>query len=150
MKKRFFLFGFLFFSLSQSCTTTVTRNDPEAAKKEVAKAEADFAAMAAEKGIAEAFVAFADSGAVIKRKDDSLIFGKEGIRKFYSGDFYKQASVTWSPDFVEVSSSGDLAYTYGKYTWKSADTSGHPQEFKGIFHTVWKKQKDGTWKYVWD
>lgn len=136
--------------IMQSCTTTVTRTDPDSARKEVARAEADFARMAAEKGIAEAFATFADSNAVIKRKNDSLIVGKAGIRNFYSNDFYKAASVSWSPDFIEVSSSGDLAYTYGTYTWKSTDTSGHPIELKGIFHTVWKKQADGTWKYVWD
>ena len=23
-------------------------------------------------------------------------------------------------------------------------------EYKGIFHTVWKRQSDNSWKYVWD
>ena len=106
--------------------------------------------MAAEKGIAEAFWFFADSNAVIKRQNDTLIHGKENIRKFYSADFYTKASVKWSPDFVEVSSGGDLGYTYGKYVWQSKDSTGKTQEYKGIFHTVWKRQKDGGWKYVWD
>jgi ketosteroid isomerase-like protein len=30
------------------------------------------------------------------------------------------------------------------------DSVGNKKDFKGIFHTVWKKQKDGSWKYVWD
>src|SRR5260221_9147042 len=122
---------------------------PEKVKAEIAQAEKDFEKMAAEKGMAEAFAYFADSNAVIKRRNDTLIKGKENIRNFYSADFYKNASVKWSPDFIEVSGNGDLGYTFGKYVWQSKDSSGKLQEFGGIFHTVWKKQKDGSWKYVW-
>ena len=93
---------------------------------------------------------YADSSAVIKRQNDTIIKGKEGIRNFYSDDFYKAASVTWSPDFIDVSEKGDMAYTYGKYLWQSKDSTGKPIEFRGVFHTVWKKQKDGSWRYVWD
>jgi len=117
---------------------------------EIRDTETRFEAMAGEKGMAEAFSFFADTGATIKRQNDSLIHGKEGIRKFYSADFYKTASVKWAPDFVDVSADGTMGYTYGKYVWTSKDTAGKPIEYRGIFHTVWKKQKDGEWRYVWD
>ena len=120
------------------------------AKTEIGQAEKDFDKMAAEKGIAEAFWFFADSNAVIKRGMDSLIHGKEGIRNFYSGEYYEKATVTWSPDYADASASGDMGYTYGKYTWRSTDSTGKVLEAKGLFHTVWKKQPDGSWKYVWD
>jgi ketosteroid isomerase-like protein len=58
--------------------------------------------------------------------------------------------VTWKPDFVDVSKDGEMAYTYGKFTWTFIDSLGNKNNFKGLFHTVWKKQKDGSWKYVWD
>jgi ketosteroid isomerase-like protein len=125
-------------------------SDSEKLKKEIADAEKSFETMAAEKGIAEAFWFFADSNAVIKRQHDTLIQGRENIRKFYSAGFYTTASVKWSPDFIDVSSKGDLGYTYGKYIWQSKDSTGKAEEFRGVFHTVWKKQHDGTWKYVWD
>ena len=125
-------------------------NGQEKAKQEIAQAEKDFEKMAVEKGIAEAFWYFADSNAVIKRNNDTLISGKENIKKFYSANYFKTASVKWSPDFVEASSTGDMGYTYGKYQWQSKDSSGKVEEAKGVFHTVWKKQKDGSWKYVWD
>lgn len=139
--------GFLFLLFSCAENKTV---DSTTVKKEIADAEKAFETMAKEKGIAEAFAYYADSNAVIRRKNDTLITGKEGIRKFYSDDSYKAASVTWSPDFIDVSEKGDMAYTYGKYLWQSKDSTGKPIEFKGVFHTVWKKQKDGSWRYVWD
>ena len=44
-----------------------------------------------------------------------------------------------------------MAYTYGNYEMKYlAENESEIQESRGIFHTVWKKQKDGTWKYVYD
>lgn len=136
-------------SLFCSCKTD-TANLREEGIKEIAQAEKSFEKMAVEKGIAEAFWYYADSNAVIRRRNDSLIKGKEGIKNFYSADYFKTASVKWSPDFIDIAEKGDLGYTFGKYTWESKDSSGKVNEAKGIFHTVWKKQKDGSWKYVWD
>ena len=140
-----FLPGYLFCSCQ-----TLKIDEHEKNETAIRQAEKDFETMAKEKGIAEAFWYYADSNAVIKRQNDSLIHGKEAIKKFYSADFYRNASVKWSPDFIESSNDGSLAYTYGKYTWQSKDSTGKVNEFKGIFHTVWKKQGDGSWKYVWD
>lgn len=125
-------------------------DDPDVIKTSVMKAEKDFEKMAAEKGIAEAFWYYAAPDAVIKRQNDTLIKGREEIKKYYSTDFYKRASVKWTPDFIDISEEGDMAYTYGKYLWHSSDSAGSVNEFAGIFHTVWKKQPDGSWKYVWD
>jgi ketosteroid isomerase-like protein len=106
--------------------------------------------MCAEKGIAEGFYFFADDSAVIKRQNDTLIIGKDNIKNYYANDFYKKASVLWTPDFIDVSDDGSMAYTYGKYIWTVNDDNGSVTEFKGVFHTVWKRQKDNSWKYVWD
>lgn len=125
---------------------------PDAAtvKQQIVQAEKDFEKMAGEKSIAEAFWHYADSNAVIKRENDSLIIGRDNIRHYYSADFYKAAIVKWAPDFVDVSPDGNMAWTYGKYTWASKDSSGKETAYKGVFHTVWRRQADGSWKYVWD
>ena len=137
-----------------SCSSPKSNNENKPnngnAKQEIEKAEKDFAQMAADKGIAEAFYFFADSNATIKRQNDTLIHGKEAIKIFYSAPFYQKATVKWSPDFVGASIDGDIGYTYGKYVWSSTDPAGKPITFNGVFHTVWKKQPDGSWKYVWD
>lgn len=132
-----------------SCQTSKV-DEREKTVTAVRQAEKDFETMATEKNIAEAFWYFADSNAVIKRQNDTLIHGKDGIKNYYLADYYKTATVKWSPDFVESSLDGTMAYTYGKYSWQFKDSSGKVSEFKGIFHTVWKKQNDGSWKYVWD
>jgi ketosteroid isomerase-like protein len=122
----------------------------EAIKDEIFKTEKAFEKMTTEKGIAEAFYYFADEDAVIKRESDTLISGKENIRIYYEKKGLKDATVNWTPDFIDVSNSGDIGYTYGKYLWKIIDKDGNIVEYKGIFHTVWKRQNDNSWKYVWD
>lgn len=137
--------------LITSCSQKQTENNQqEQAKKEIEAAEIAFAQMAKDKGIAEAFAFFADSNAVIKRENDTLIKGKANIQQYYSSDFYKSAKVQWSADFTDASVHADMGYTYGKYVWISTDSSGKESTFNGVFHTVWKKQTDGSWKYVWD
>ncbi len=122
----------------------------EEIKVEIIKAEKEFQAMAAEKGVAEAFSYYADENGVIKRDNDSLIKGKAAIRNYYSNPLYKRVTVTWAPDYVEVSEGGDMAYTYGLYKWVMVDEQGGRKEYSGVFHTVWKRQVDGSWRYVWD
>ncbi len=120
------------------------------AKKEIAQTEKDFEKMAAEKGVAEAFAYYADSTAVMRGNEDSVITGKNAIKDIFVGDHFKNATVKWSADFIDAASSGELGYTYGKYRWEFKDSTGKITERKGIFHTVWKKQKDGSWRFVWD
>lgn len=138
------------FTMTISCIKKTETDDLAKFKAEVLKTEEDFKNLSQTKGIAAAFYAFADNNAVIKRDDDSLIKGKEDIKKYFTAPKFGKASVTWKADFVEVSNDGTLAYTYGKYVWTVKDSVGNKKDFTGIFHTVWKKQDDGSWKYVWD
>lgn len=132
------------------CTSKSKPKNLTYVKLEIVKTEKDFEKLVAQKGLAEGFYQFADSNAVIKREHDTLIIGKNNIKNYYSNPKYLNATVTWSPDAVTVSDAGDMASTYGKYKWTFVDTSGKEQVIKGVFHTVWKKQKDGSWKYIWD
>lgn len=133
--------------LFAGCSSSAGR---EEIKREIFQAEKAFEKMTSEKGVAEAFYYFADKNAVIKRENDSLISGSDNIKIYYEKKALKDAVVNWTPDFIDVSESGDLGYSYGKYAWKLKDNAGNIVEYKGVFHTVWKRQKDNSWKYVWD
>jgi ketosteroid isomerase-like protein len=143
-----FLLVLLFSCREEAGKRTEQRSDTY--KEEIRQAEKDFEKMAEEKGIAEAFAFFADSNAVISRGNDSIITGKEAIRNFYSSAFYQTAKVKWAPDYIDVSDDGTMGWTYGRYVWNNTDSTGKPMELRGVFHTVWKRQKDGTWRWVWD
>ena len=133
-----------------SCAPKNAIKSQSALKDEVFKTEKDFENHVKTKGMMEAFYFYADNNAVIKRDDNYLIKGKDEIKKHFSNPKYLKAAVSWTPDFIDVSNDGGMAYTYGKYIWTVKDSLGKTTTSTGIFHTVWKKQKDGSWKYVWD
>lgn len=137
------LFILLITSCSQSETTI------EAWKAEIVAVEKAFNDMAQAEGLAKAFEHFAAPDGVIKRRKE-VLQGKAAIRAYYDKDVRPGETLTWQPTFVDVSNSGDLAYTYGDYTFSYPDTLGNIKESTGIFHTVWKRQTDGNWKFVWD
>jgi ketosteroid isomerase-like protein len=58
--------------------------------------------------------------------------------------------ISWEPQSVEVSKSGNLAYLIEKSQITINDSSGKSimQHYNGV--TVWKKQVDGSWKNVAD
>lgn len=124
--------------------------DKEKLKTEIISMEKAFETMLNEKGVAEAFSYFAADNAVIKRENDTLVKGKKAIFDYYSNPVYKTAHAWWTPDYIDISDDGSMAYTYGKYTWEMINAEGKKINYSGVFHTVWKKMKDGSWKYVWD
>lgn len=131
------------------CGAPLKNTEMQKWKAEIVRVEKAFNDMAQKEGLVKAFEFYAAEDGVIKRQNQ-IFKGKEAIREWYERDVRPNESLTWEPTFVEVSISGDLAYTYGNYVFTYPDSLGNMQQNKGVFHTVWKRQSDGSWKYVWD
>lgn len=116
---------------------------------EIFATEKAFAQLAKEKGVKTAFLAYAADDAVLNR-DNKLIKGKEAIAAYFDQPTWQDVRLEWEPDFVRAAASGDLGYTYGQYTFAATDQSGQVITGNGYFHTVWKKEANGEWRYVWD
>lgn len=135
-----------------ACTSTEHQKatiDLEQIKAEVRQAEKDFNDLAAREGVPAAFLAFAAEDAVLNR-NNQIIKGKEAMKAYFDAGILQNVTLTWAPDFVDASASGDMAYTYGQYKFSAVDSTGQQVNSEGIFHTVWKKQADGSWKFVYD
>lgn len=139
----------IFFITCMSCNFNSRGDGVEKSKLEILKTEKLFQELVTEKGMKIGFLYYAAEDAVLIR-GNKLIKGRQEIEKYFEKTIYKNIKLSWKPDFVEVSKSGDFGYTYGKYTFKANDKSGNLVEDEGIFHTVWKRQEDGCWKFVWD
>lgn len=143
---------FWFCSCNSTAEHTTKGEDPSLkteAEKEVLEMEKAFNDMAASEGVAAAFLHFAADDAVLMRRN-RIIDGKAAIGDFFEGSTLDSVQLVWKPDFVRASKSGDMAYTYGPYTFSARDTAGQLVESSGIFHTVWFRQADGTWRFVYD
>lgn len=131
------------------CQHTDTTQDVEKWKTEIMNVEKAFNDMAQKEGLIKAFEFYAAEDGVIRR-GKNVIKGKKDIADWYEKDVRPNETLTWTPTYIEVSSAGDMAFTYGDYTFTSLDSLGAKKVNKGIFHTVWRRQADGTWRFVWD
>lgn len=83
--------------------------------------------------------------------DDPEVRGPEKLRRHYSGLFSrKNLDFQWEPTHGEIYPSGDMGYTSGRYTLSFDGQDGKPVRSTGSYLTVWKKQKDGSWKIFTD
>jgi len=111
--------------------------------------EADFMKAAADRG-AQGYMSFyADDAAELPNGEDMLL-GKENIAKTMGFLDDKNNHLTWTPVHADMAASGDLGYTYGTYEFRSKDKDGKPTVEHGKYASIWKKQKDGSWKVVMD
>jgi ketosteroid isomerase-like protein len=131
------------------CTQSKTNENMTQWKSEIIKVEQDFNDLAQKIGLADAFYKYAADDGVI-RKSGKLVEGKVAIQEWIANDTKPNVTLTWKPTFVDVSQSGDLAYTYGDATYTFIDSLGTTQERTSVYHTVWKRQEDGNWRFVWD
>ena len=108
--------------------------------------EADFAGAVAEHGRAAFITYFAEDG--VELQDGGGITTREEMKK--QQPWPDGTSLTWTPVHADMAGTGDLGYTYGNYVFKSKDKAGKVVANYGKYVSIWKKQKDGTWKVVVD
>jgi ketosteroid isomerase-like protein len=121
----------------------------EAARAALLKVDAEFSQAAQTLGIAEAFVRYADPSATMLPAGENAITGHEAVRKQFA-DLPAGSTLVWKPYQADAATSGDLGYTLGTYELRTTDKDGKPVVRYGKYCSVWKKQKDGGWKWVVD
>ena len=112
-------------------------------RKALVQMELDFAKAAATKGTREAFLEFL--------ADDGILFqpGPVNGKKFWNERQPRKGLLSWEPIFADVSRAGDLGYTTGPWEFRPNGADDKPVAF-GQYFTIWKKQNDGSWKFVLD
>jgi ketosteroid isomerase-like protein len=134
----------LFFSSMAAAQTSVERE-----RAALLKAEADFEKARAEKGMEGWLSFFAEDTADVVPAQP-ITFGKEAMRKRLENEWNPNLKLTWKPVKADVAESRDLGYTFGTWELTGKSRSGEDVQLTGKYATVWKKQKDGTWKVVLD
>ena len=122
--------------------------DTEELKQQVMDADRSFSKMASEKGVAEAFLYYADEKVIKPSPGKQPLVGKFALLQFYKNNPVKY-SLSWEP--LKAEASGNLGYTFGGYTLttKTADGLRDTVQY-GNYVSIWKRKKDGSWRYVLD
>jgi ketosteroid isomerase-like protein len=115
---------------------------------ELRSTDSAFSDLADRMGLAEAFATYAaPDGAIFSSSE--LVIGPRALRDFFTASNGGLA-LTWQPMFAEVAASEDLAFTVGDYVATLRGPSGAAVQRFGKYMTVWKRQRDGSWKFVID
>jgi ketosteroid isomerase-like protein len=118
----------------------------EIQRKSLLELDKSFSETAKAKGTVAAFLGSVSDEARMYRDGLMPLLGKEAIRTFLS---QKTRLFTCEPLKSDVSSSGDLGYTYGKYQIKG-ETSAPQLVEKGYYVRMWKRIESGNWRTVLD
>jgi ketosteroid isomerase-like protein len=110
--------------------------------------EADFEKATAEHGL-DGYMSFYTEDSAELSNGSPIVTGKANIRQTLE-PWGPENSLTWTPVRADIAASGDLGYTYGNFVFKTKDKNGKPVSYYGKYATVWKKQKDGSWKVAFD
>jgi len=113
-------------------------------KVEILETDRAFSAQSQSKGLRNAFMDFIDNDAVLLRPNSLPLAGGQAMDLIIRSND-SLSVLTWEPKKVEISSSGDLGYTYGVYSRKPGDED---TVYFGTYVTIWKRQPGGKWKFV--
>ncbi len=141
-KKHVPLAGLFFISMIRfSCNVKKEVNEPPSTH-EMINADLAFSDMCRQVGMKKAFLQYIDDEGTLLRPDHLPIVGAEAINyiSFLSDTSY---TLSWKPAHAEIAASGELGYTYGTFTLQLPDTT-----LTGTYVNIWKKEKDGEWKFV--
>lgn len=114
------------------------------------QADAAFAAAVAAHDRAR-FLSFIADVTTFNGGTEGEIRGRDAVMKDWS-DFFDPngPSLTWTPTQAGVVGGGDLGYSTGRSVLKGKDAVGNAVERHAEYLTVWRKQKDGAWRVVFD
>ena len=82
---------------------------------------------------------------------DGPLRGHEEILKGWAAFFDPNGpTLTWEPTSAQVLVGGDVGVTIGSWVRRTKTPDGKTTEARGQYATTWQKQKDGSWKVVYD
>lgn len=122
----------------------------EQAILQIIETDKAFSKLSEEKGMNAAFVFYADNDVIKLRDGANAIIGIEQMKKIMDINNPVNGVLTWVPLKADAAESGDMGYSFGDWRFVSKDSNGVESVTLGNYLSVWKKQSDGTWKYVID
>ncbi|HEX5025190.1 MAG TPA: DUF4440 domain-containing protein [Agriterribacter sp.] len=131
--------------VNSSCNLRFRKqSDRIEALNQLQQTDVDFSNRSKEVGMKKAFLEYIEKDGVLLRPGRMPIIGSEAV-EFISAVNDSSFTLTWQPLDADISVASDLGYTYGTYNMRIKDSV-----YKGTYVTIWKKEKDGKWKFVLD
>jgi len=145
------IISLMLLSFTFNCTQKSNIISIEDNINQLLQTDKDFSSYSVENGTGPAFIAFADSAVIMISDGGRTVVGRDSLISYMGTDNPPGSPVLkWEPLKAEVAASGDLGYTFGRYESIALDSLENEVIKYGTYVSVWKKQDDGSWKFVID
>lgn len=136
--------------LATAMSCNQTKVDKKAEGERIMQLSREWAQTVATKDIDKMVGYWADD-AFVMQEGQAPLKGKQAIRQMVEESLKIPGfSITWQPQSVEVSDSGDMAYLIENAQVSFNDSTGKQVVIRNKAVTIWRKQADGSWKNVVD
>jgi len=129
--------------LFSSCNTKQGDTSKQAAEQ-IWSADTAMSNLAIKEGFFQALLKYADDSVIVPREGKLPMIGKTEVAKGWA-ERPMIKELTWKPLRAEAAQSGEIGYSFGYAIYQGKDTTTYTN-----YCTIWKKQKDGSWKFVYD
>ena len=134
--------------LVASCNQREVNTEAEGEK--VMQLSKEWSQVAASGDVKKTLSYWAEDAIVISAGEPTLK-GKQAIRQMVEESFKIPGfRISWEPQSVEVSESGDMAYMLEKTQVSFTDSTGKLITLHNNAVSIWRKQADGSWKNAVD
>jgi ketosteroid isomerase-like protein len=124
-------------------------HSPVLSSDKLLQTDHEFAKLSSDSGAAYAFKSYLADDALMLPAGRYPVMGLDSI---YASMSKNDGTYTllWEPQKAEVAKSGELGWTWGKYTMTFLDEKGIEVHSYGKYLNIWKLNSDGSWKVLVD
>ncbi len=123
---------------------------PEDVRARILQLDADWSEAAQTRDVDRVVSYWADDATVLPPGSPAIV-GKAAIREFVARSFDNPSfRISWKTNDVVVSPGGEFAYGIGTNRVNVTAPDGTPVTVDGKAVTIWRREKDGSWKCVVD
>lgn len=138
---------FASFSLAQAGPSTPDMSS-KADEAMLMKMDSDFAKATQERRL-DGWMEYMAEDVVLRRGQN--VIGRDAVKAAIADDWANpKHKLDWHPVAAHMAAGGRVGYTWGKWSGEFPDKDGKVTKRTGDYITIWGKQKDGSWKVIWD
>ncbi|MDT8070189.1 MAG: nuclear transport factor 2 family protein [Terriglobia bacterium] len=126
--------------------STLAQSD--SVKQALLKADRDFNQATQEHRL-DGWMQYMDENGVVQR--DKPVVGTEAVRAALKDQWADpNFHLAWNPDEAYAMPGNRMGYTRGHWTLTTKDKEGKSLKMTGQYLTIWRQNKEGDWKIIWD
>jgi len=141
---------FIWMTVAVCCLAVAgfAQSNQDSVNQALLKADRDFNQATQDQRL-DGWMQYMDENGIVER--GKPVVGKDAVRAALTEQWAdSNFHLMWDPDEAYSMPGGKMGYTRGHWTLTSKDEKGSPVKITGQYLTIWRQNKEGQWKIIWD